>query len=171
MTMTVLLPLDGSALSRSIVPHVCQTLAAREYRAILLGVAPALTSITGAPPRPVSLGWSAPMYVSARDVEYAQHPIYESQLEHGQRAEIERGLLAEYHTLQLAGFDVEMQVRFGNPADEIVDAARRTRADLIAMATHGHGGLRRLLLGSVTEQVLARVSIPMLLLRPFPGTL
>jgi nucleotide-binding universal stress UspA family protein len=41
----------------------------------------------------------------------------------------------------------------GLPASEILRAARRTRADLIAMGTHGRRGVSRLFLGSVAERV------------------
>ena len=38
--------------------------------------------------------------------------------------------------------------------------------DLIAIATHGRGGLKRLMAGSVTEKVLGSTSLPMLIVRP-----
>jgi nucleotide-binding universal stress UspA family protein len=39
-------------------------------------------------------------------------------------------------------------------------------ADMIAIATHGHGGLQRLLMGSVTEHLLGFTSLPLLVVRP-----
>jgi nucleotide-binding universal stress UspA family protein len=56
----------------------------------------------------------------------------------------------------------------GNPGDEIVDYATKIGADLIVMGTHGRGGLRRLLLGSVAEKVLRAACCPVLVvpLRP-----
>ena len=165
--LNVLIPLDGSKLSRTIIPHVRRVLAKEQSRITLLRVAEPPISITGAPPRPMALGWTRPMYAEARDIEYARHPIYSSQLEQNTRAEIERQLLEDQHALQQDGFDVSISIRFGDPADEIADVARREKVDMIAMATHGATGLRRLLLGSVTEQVLSQVSVPVLLLRPF----
>jgi nucleotide-binding universal stress UspA family protein len=41
-----------------------------------------------------------------------------------------------------------------------------TPSDLIAMATHGHGGLQRWVMGSVTERVLHATSLPLLVVRP-----
>ncbi|MGZ3629174.1 MAG: universal stress protein, partial [Ktedonobacteraceae bacterium] len=38
--------------------------------------------------------------------------------------------------------------------------------DLIAMSTHGRGGLERLMMGSVTERVLHSTKLPMLIVRP-----
>ena len=42
----------------------------------------------------------------------------------------------------------------GLPADEILRAARRARADLIVMGTHGRAGLSRVFMGSVAERVV-----------------
>jgi universal stress protein A len=50
----------------------------------------------------------------------------------------------------------------GRPAREIVKAAKQERADLVVMGTHGLTGVRRLILGSVTEEVLRTISIPVL---------
>ena len=58
---------------------------------------------------------------------------------------------------------------FGRPAREIVKAARQGRADLIVMGTHGLGGMRRLMLGSVTEEVLKTAAIPVLVVPPRAG--
>jgi nucleotide-binding universal stress UspA family protein len=56
-------------------------------------------------------------------------------------------------------------------AGTIVEAAKQWNADLIAMGTHGHRGLRRLALGSDAELVLRSVSVPVLMVRdPAPGT-
>lgn len=41
-----------------------------------------------------------------------------------------------------------------------------TGCDLIAIATHGRGGLKRLMVGSVTEDVLGSTNLPMLIVRP-----
>ncbi len=41
-----------------------------------------------------------------------------------------------------------------------------TGCDLIAIATHGRGGLKRLMAGSVTEDVLGSTKLPMLIVRP-----
>lgn len=51
-------------------------------------------------------------------------------------------------------------------AEEIVVQAREEEAGLVAMATHGLGGLKRLLLGSVADKVLRASDRPVLLYRP-----
>ncbi|MBI4588947.1 MAG: universal stress protein [Candidatus Rokubacteria bacterium] len=66
---------------------------------------------------------------------------------------------------RLSGCPVEFAVRFGEPAEEIIEEAREFGADLIAMATHGRTGVARLLLGSIAEAVLRRSEIPVVLVR------
>jgi len=50
-------------------------------------------------------------------------------------------------------------------SDAIVAAAKKHKADLIVMASHGRKGIKRLLLGSETLQVLTHSHIPVLVLR------
>ncbi len=50
-------------------------------------------------------------------------------------------------------------------SDAIIASARKSKADLIVMASHGRRGLKRLLLGSETQQVLTHSSVPVLVLR------
>ena len=59
------------------------------------------------------------------------------------------------------------QVRGGGRyvSDVILDDAKRWRADLIVMGTHGRRGLNRLLLGSDAERVLREAPVPVLLVR------
>lgn len=52
-------------------------------------------------------------------------------------------------------------------ADEaVIDAARRAAAPIVVMASHGHGGIARLMLGSTTERILRRAECPVLVVRP-----
>ena len=51
------------------------------------------------------------------------------------------------------------------PAQAIVAAARKTGASVIVMASHGHRGIDKLLLGSETQRVLARAEIPVLVIK------
>mgnify|MGYP006197770409 FL=1 len=50
-------------------------------------------------------------------------------------------------------------------AEAIIAAAKRNKCDLIVMASHGRKGIKRLLLGSETQQVLTHSHIPVLVLR------
>ena len=53
----------------------------------------------------------------------------------------------------------------GPAADKVVREARKQRADLIVLGTHGRRGMRRLVLGSDAEQVVRTASVPVLLVR------
>jgi nucleotide-binding universal stress UspA family protein len=63
--------------------------------------------------------------------------------------------------------DVETRVVVGEPAAAaVLDVARIAAADLVALATHGRGGLKRLLLGSVADKVVRGAHVPVLVHRP-----
>jgi nucleotide-binding universal stress UspA family protein len=50
-------------------------------------------------------------------------------------------------------------------SDALIAAAKKHKVDLIVMASHGRRGIKRLLLGSETQQVLTHASVPVLVLR------
>lgn len=50
-------------------------------------------------------------------------------------------------------------------AESIIAAAKKYKSDLIVMASHGRKGIKRLLLGSETQHVLAHSTLPVLVLR------
>lgn len=50
-------------------------------------------------------------------------------------------------------------------AEAVIATAKRQKCDLIVMASHGRRGIKRLLLGSETQQVLTHSHIPVLVLR------
>ena len=62
----------------------------------------------------------------------------------------------------------ETLVRIGEPAPEIAEAAEELDVDLVVMATHGRGGVPRLLLGSVVESVMRHSPRPLLIVRSQP---
>lgn len=57
-------------------------------------------------------------------------------------------------------------VRAGRAVDTIAASVEEHGISLVAMSTHGRAGLGRLLLGSVAEQVLRSVAVPVILWRP-----
>jgi len=63
------------------------------------------------------------------------------------------------------GVGVKTLLRTGIPHDEIVATARDEGADLVAIGTHGRGGLNRLMLGSVCDRVIRLSSCPVLAVR------
>lgn len=70
--------------------------------------------------------------------------------------------------LEAEGIDTDAVLASGNPSEEIVAAAEREGADLIAMATHGHRFLNDLFRGSVANEVRHRTLVPVLMVRTPP---
>lgn len=68
--------------------------------------------------------------------------------------------------LREQGHTVWSEARIGNAAAGILESAAVNGADLIAMTTHGRGGVARLLMGSVADKVLRSATVPMLISRP-----
>jgi nucleotide-binding universal stress UspA family protein len=63
------------------------------------------------------------------------------------------------------GLKATGKVRVGTPFVEIIRYAREVEAKLIVMSTHGHSGLKHMLLGSTTEAVLRKADCPVLSVR------
>ena len=73
--------------------------------------------------------------------------------------------LREYGKAHIGG-SFETLVVQQTPTRAIIEASKETRADLIIMGTHGRHGLRRAVLGSVTEQLLHETDAPVLTVTP-----
>jgi universal stress protein A len=88
------------------------------------------------------------------------------------RKQMEGRLLAELTEFgqKLAGkaYVEAVLVRHGKPFDEIVKAARALKTDLIIIATHGHTGLKHILLGSTAERVIRYAPCSVLTVRAVP---
>jgi nucleotide-binding universal stress UspA family protein len=64
-----------------------------------------------------------------------------------------------------AGFTAEPVCRFGKPAEEIMKAASKERADLIVMGAQGLGAVARFLIGSVSTRVVQHANCAVLVVR------
>jgi nucleotide-binding universal stress UspA family protein len=71
-----------------------------------------------------------------------------------------RNQLRKFADSQLPKLDTLCLASVGHPAKVILSEAAIYSADLIAMPTHGYGGFRRLLLGSVTARILRELRVP-----------
>jgi nucleotide-binding universal stress UspA family protein len=142
----VLVPLDGSELAEAILEHAA-TVGGADARYSLVRVVPAPIPWD---PTAVSFGWS----------------LDEAELE-ALRAEaldyLER--LADTLAGRVRRVDTVVLLE-PEPAGSILDFADRNDVDLVALATHGRGGLRRHALGSVAEKVLRGLTVPVLVFRP-----
>lgn len=68
--------------------------------------------------------------------------------------------------MRVTGINAHLELRQGMPAEEILQAAREKKVDLIAMSSHGRSGVVRLIAGSVAEEVLRKTGLPILVTRP-----
>jgi nucleotide-binding universal stress UspA family protein len=66
---------------------------------------------------------------------------------------------------QAPGVFTEHRMVEGDPAREILRAAEETHCEVVVLGTHGRGGLGRLLMGSVAEQVLRKAPCPVVTAR------
>ena len=66
-----------------------------------------------------------------------------------------------------SGIEATCEVLTGKPAEAIMDAA--VRGDLIVMSSHGHGGFKRLLLGSVAEKLVRHSPVPIAIVPAHAG--
>ncbi len=75
---------------------------------------------------------------------------------------------AQDHLNQLIGdmaIDWEPIISVGNTADDIARVAEEKNADLVVSATHGRAGLKRIVLGSVTERLMRTLPCPLFVVR------
>lgn len=143
----VLILLDGSPFRERILPHVQRFLRPEENELILFRV--------GKRPQDVYVT-DDPLYII---------DIFDEAAEATLTAQFRDEMLSVKQMLEEAGYAVRREVRLGSAATEIVRFIDRAGIDLVAMTTYGRTGFSKLLYGSIAQQVLQQVSIPILLLR------
>ena len=149
---TMLVPLDGSMLAESVLPHVKAL--AKQRGVGLMDVVP----LWVCQPPVISSDYPADMPLS-----WEEHVRWVTT--HSKQVE-EQYLTGVQKRLEGAGLKVRSEVLMGKAADEIVDYADRNPLNLIVMATHGYSGLSRWECGSVADKVLHAVSSPIFVVRP-----
>ena len=95
------------------------------------------------------------------DPEYTVNKMYLDHL----RSEANRQLVAVEARAKAAGQPVTTRIETGIPSQAVQTVAEGIRADLLVVGTHGRTGLKLLLLGSVTEQIVRTSTIPVLTVR------
>ena len=147
-TTTVLLATDGSDLSTEALRKGVE----------ILGTGHRFVTLAVVPPAFVPTASLSPMEVHPTLVD----PELELQLEEEQRATSD----TEVHELDaILGITAEHLVETGEPGETICDIADRVEADVIVVGTHGHGRLKRMLMGSVSTHVLHHARCPVLVVR------
>ena len=92
-------------------------------------------------------------------------PEYFRDMERQAEAKLKAALSPE----QQARVRAVLTTRLGVPATEILDRLQaEPRIDLVVMASHGRGGVARLVMGSVTDRIIRSAPCPVLTLREHP---
>ena len=136
MYRKILVPLDATPTDRAIVDHIRPLAKLMQSRVILLHVA---------------TGWAARWFGgNAVSSEVEEDKAY---------------LESVRREFQADGIPVETELRYGDPAREIVRWVQEQGCDLVAMSTHGHRALADIFLGTTAIRVQHLVKVPVLLLR------
>jgi nucleotide-binding universal stress UspA family protein len=144
---SVVVPLDGSGLAEIVLPQIIPLARKMKLEINLVRV-----------------------YDSPADTYPAADIIYLDSLKQqteNVRREAETYLEGKVQELRAEGLErVSSTVIRGDPAEEIIELARHTPENLIAMSSHGRSGVDRWFMGSVAEKVVQHSRDPVLIVRP-----
>ena len=143
---TVIVPLDGSQVAESILPSVVDLAKTLNLDVLLIR----------------SFRVPASMYVG--DEGYYAIDIEQDRKQFEAEAYVYLTKKQNELTGQEIG-NVAIVCREGYSADEIIALSERTPGAMIAMCTHGHSGITRWAMGSVTETVVRHAQVPVLIRR------
>ena len=147
MYQRILVATDGSALSKKAVKHAINLAASTGASLVALKVVPRY---------PVSF-FDGSATLSVETVSEAEKKWV---------TDAETQLDAVVKEAQSAGVKAKTAVvKSDLIAESIISAARKHKADLVVMASHGRKGLKRILLGSEALAVLTHSEVPVLILR------
>jgi nucleotide-binding universal stress UspA family protein len=140
---TMIVPLDGSALAEQALPHAVALAKALQLRMVLVRVTSTLVDLVADGFYEVTQGLVDTLENEA--IDYLDQQV---------------------STLQQQGLtDVDRRHLTGTAAGKIIDIAKETPRSFIVMCTHGRSGMQRWALGSVADQVVSRVAVPVLVIR------
>jgi nucleotide-binding universal stress UspA family protein len=139
----LIVPLDGSRLSESVLPMVIHLAQKLQATVTLVHV----------------IEKNAPVKIHG-EPHLSRSEEAEDYLDDVERRFFPPGLSVDKHVHKTAITDV---------ASSIAEHAREFKSDLVVMCTHGRGGMRKLLFGSIAQQVVSAKVTPVLLIRPTEG--
>ena len=142
----ILVCLDGSKIAEQILPFAVEEAARFNSKLVLLRVAP-------------------PMPAASANYGVAPEEMVEMKSQNrDEDVSYLEGIAGQIRDER--NVEVEYNVEMGLAAETIVDFAEQHRVGLIAIATHGEGGIKRLVFGSVADYVLRNANLPILVIRP-----
>lgn len=140
---SIIVPLDGSKLAECVLPYVVELAKAIKLKIVLVQI--------------FTLKQIIHTYK-----DYI--PDFDA-LERSSKSGASRYLQEKEEQLKKAGLDVSSLAAEGEAAETIIELANGSPDSLIAMCTHGHSGIRRWMLGSITEKVVRHAGNPLLAIR------
>jgi nucleotide-binding universal stress UspA family protein len=145
----ILLPLDGSEAGEAAITRVKELKSRLEAEVTLLEVVPKgrhLRTVGG--------------------LDYILYP--EPELETF-KAEAKTYLDKVYKRLQRSKGELKVEIRSGEVAKEILNFAKKKKASLIAISSHGHSGMTKWVFGSTAQKIISDSPIPVLVVKAVPG--
>ena len=139
----ILVPLDGSKRAEKILPHVEELAIRYKIKVIFFQVIEYKTIAT---PEGAFINYS--------DQEFDQI-----------KKQAETYLEGIQEAFRLKDIESQTLVTYGPVVESIINMAAQEGVDLIALASHGRGGLSRVFYGSVAAGLLHRVDRPLLIIR------
>jgi nucleotide-binding universal stress UspA family protein len=149
MYQLVVVPLDGSKLAESVLPHVESLAKSGQAKSIVFVRVP----------EPMFPLGTYDGFITAHEVRQIQDRSKEA---------AETYLKDLTSKLNYGEVKIQTAVLAGNIAESIADYASKNNADLIIIATHGRSGVGRWVWGSVADRILRSACIPVLMVRA-PG--
>lgn len=143
MYKNILIPLDGSKLAESALPHA-------ESLAVKYGSKLHLVRVV------------RPPTVAGREFDTMAQFQIELDMQRNDAVEYLNGLKGQFREKNI---ETDFHVGFGPVVAEIIDAAESRDVDLLIIASHGRSGLRRVFFGSVASGVLNRIERPLMVIR------
>lgn len=167
----ILTPLDGSQLSEAALPHAFSLAALAGAQLTLLVAVDSEHVIEPS-------GHEASVMEEALDawLPTAQSAAYRERNTIFVDEQWEAARLDAHRYLKSVsgrfggGADARLAVELGSPAETILAYAHTHAVDLIVMSTHGRTGLRRMVYGSVADEILRSSRVPVLLVRAPVGS-
>ncbi|MBN2098618.1 MAG: universal stress protein [Dehalococcoidia bacterium] len=147
MFQKILVCLDGSKLAEQILPYAAEQASSFGSSLVLFQV----VSLASLP---------TPTGIESVPVAVPNDQLAEAEAAAGDYLE------ALAVPLREKGLNVQCVAMLGQPAESIVSYAEENKFGLVALATHGRSGLKRLVFGSVADHVIRKSGLPILLIKP-----
>ncbi|MBN2074623.1 MAG: universal stress protein [Dehalococcoidales bacterium] len=158
MYKRILVPLDGSSFASHALESAYEIAESFNSDIILLRVV--------SPVRPVAIAnGTSPFIESPQSVKISMNIARAEEKRNVERAR--RYLREKSKTGSCSALKCTYQVKIGQPANEILKLARVEKADLIVLSTHGRGGIKRAILGSVADEVVRKFTGKVLIVHPY----